>query len=42
MRSPHHKLRVIDDVQAEDDCPYAGVHQSQCPALWEKNGYEAE
>ena len=42
VAAPDHELRVVHDVQAEDDCPDPSVHEVHSPAGREEGGNEAE
>ena len=42
VAAPDHELRVVHDVQTEDDCPDPGVHEVQGPAGREEGGNQPE
>ena len=42
VAAPDHELRVVHDVQTEDDCPDPGVHEVQGPAGREEGGNQSE
>ena len=42
VAAPDHQLGVVNDVEAEDDCPDPGVNQVQGSAGWEEGGDQAE